>query len=81
MSILKNTVLKANKTRKKVRYINRLNTIENELETLKNVVKSELYKEFISKLGEQYEIDRLKKENKKLRMQNKALKELLKEGK
>lgn len=81
MSILKNTILKANKTRKKVRDINRLNTIENELETLKNVVKSELYKEFISKLGEQYEIDRLKKENKKLRMQNKTLKELLKEGK
>lgn len=81
MNIVKKTILKANKTRKKVRDINRLNTIENELETLKNVVKSELYKEFISKLGEQYEIDRLKKENKKLRMQNKTLKELLKEGK
>ena len=75
MGMLEKTVLKANKTQKKVRDIRRLNTLENELETLKNIIKSELYKEFMKKLGEPVENERLRKENKRLRQQNKSLKE------
>lgn len=81
MGMLEKTVLKANKPRKKVRDIRRLNTLENELETLKNIIKSELYKEFINKLGEEQEKIREKKENKRLRQQVKTLKEMLKEVK
>lgn len=81
MNMLEKAVLKANKTQKKVRDIRRLNTLENELETHKNIVKSDLYKLFMDRLGEQYELDRYKKDNKRLRQQVKTLKELLKEGK
>lgn len=62
------------------KYEKRINTLENELETLKQTIKDELYKEFMKKLGETTEIDRLKKENKKLRIKNKELKEIIKEG-
>lgn len=56
----------------------RINTLENQIETLENAIKDELYKEFMKKLGETTEIDRLKKENKKLRIKNKELKEIIK---
>lgn len=56
----------------------RINTLENQIETLENSIKDELYKEFMKKLGETTEIDRLKKENKKLRIKNKELKEIIK---
>ena len=81
MGMLEKAVLKANKKQKKVRDIRRLNTLENELETLKNIIKSELYKEFMKKLDEPIEAERLRKENKKLRQKIKILKEMIKEGK
>ena len=58
----------------------KINTLENENETLKNTIKDELYKEFMKKLGEPLEITRLRKENKKLRKQKKELQEIIREG-
>ena len=66
---------------KKVIVQNRkINTLENENETLKNTIKDELYKEFMKKLGEPLEIARLRKENKKLRKQKKELQKIICEG-
>lgn len=56
----------------------RINTLENQVEILENSIKDELYKEFMKKLGETAENDRLKKENKKLRAKIKDLKEIIK---
>ena len=56
----------------------KINTLENQVETLENSIKDELYKEFMKKLGETVENDRLKKENKKLRIKIKELKEIIK---
>jgi hypothetical protein len=58
-----------------------INTLKLEVETLKNSMKEELYKEFMKKLGEPMETERLRKENKRLRQQVKSLKEIIKEGK
>ena len=58
----------------------KINTLENENETLKNTIKDELYKEFMKKLGEPLEIARLRKENKKLRKQKKELQKIICEG-
>ena len=58
----------------------KINTLENENETLKNTIKDELYKEFMKKLGEPLEIERLRKENKKLRKQKKELQKIMCEG-
>lgn len=55
--------------------------LENEVETLGNSIKDELYKEFLKKLCESTENERLKKENKMLRKKVKVLKEIIKEGK
>ena len=66
---------------KKVIIQNRkINTLENENETLKNTIKDELYKEFMKKLGEPLEIARLRKENKKLRKQKRELQKIICEG-
>lgn len=59
----------------------RINTLENKVEALENSIKEELYKEFMKKLGEPMEMARLKKENKRLRIQVRELKEIIKEGK
>ena len=56
----------------------KINTLENQVETLENSIKDELYKEFMKKLGETAENDRIKKENKKLRIKIKELKEIIK---
>lgn len=56
----------------------KINTLENRVETLENSIKDELYKEFMKKLGETAENDRLKKENKRLRSKIKDLKEIIK---
>jgi len=58
-----------------------INTLENKVEALENSIKEELYKEFMKKLGEPMEAERLRKENKKLRQKIKVLKEMIKEGK
>lgn len=57
------------KLRKKV------NTLQNENETLKNMLKEELYSAFMDKLGEPEKVKKLQKDNKKLRNQVKQLKE------
>ena len=59
----------------------KINTLENKVEALENSIKEELYKEFMKKLGEPREVERLRKENKKLRQKIKVLKEMIKEGK
>ena len=59
----------------------KINSLENEVETLTNSIKDELYKEFLKKLGDSAENERLKKENKNLRKKVKVLKEIIKEGK
>lgn len=58
-----------------------INTLENKVESLENSIKEELYKEFMKKLGEPMEVERLRKENKMLRQKIKVLKEMIKEGK
>ena len=58
----------------------KINTLENENETLKNTIKDELYKEFMKKLGEPLEVSRLKRENKRLRKQKKELQKIICEG-
>lgn len=58
----------------------KINTLENENETLKNTIKDELYKEFMKRLGEPLEVSRLKRENKRLRKQKKELQEIIREG-
>ena len=57
----------------------RINTLENEGETLENIIKDELYSKFMENLSETNENLRLKKENKKLRERVKALKDIIKE--
>ena len=59
----------------------RINTLENEVETLQNTIKDELYNAFMSKLNESVEVDRLKKENKRLKLKVKSLKDIIKEDK
>lgn len=56
----------------------KINTLENQITTLENIIKDKLYKEFMAKLGEPAEIKRLRNENKRLRRQVKALKEIIK---
>ena len=58
----------------------KINTLENENETLRNAIKNELYKEFMKRLGEPLEVSRLKRENKRLRKQKKELQEIIREG-
>lgn len=58
-----------------------INTLENKVEALENSIKEELYKEFMKKLGEPMEAERLRKENNMLRQKIKILKEMIKEGK
>ena len=58
----------------------KINTLENENQTLKNAIKDELYKEFMKRLGEPLEVSRLKLENKRLRKQKKELQEIIREG-
>lgn len=55
----------------------KINSLENEVDTLETIVKDKLYKTFMEKLGESAEVEQLKKENKSLRKKNKLLKEML----
>lgn len=47
------------------------NTLKLKCETLEEIIKSELYKEFMKKLGEPDELERLRNENKNLRKKHK----------
>ena len=51
------------------------NVLQNENETLKNIIKNQLYKGFFDKLEEPDTIARLKADNKRLRMKLKLLNE------
>jgi len=62
----------------KIQLIKKINTLDIEKSVLENTIKDELYKTFMAKLDEPQEINRLKKENKNLRVKNKTLKALLK---
>lgn len=55
----------------------RINTLENENETLKKIIKDELYNAFMNKLYETDEIQRLKDENKRLRRKNEQRKNIM----
>lgn len=72
IAVLKGTYIIAKQKRK-------INTLELKVEMLENAIKDELYKEFMEKLGEPIEIERLKNDNKRLRKKVKQLKELIKE--
>lgn len=65
----------------KLQLIHKLNTLETEKNVLEDTIKDELYKTFMDKLQEPQEINRLRKENKNLRVKNKTLKSLLKDEK
>lgn len=58
----------------------KINTLELEKETLEEIIKSELYKDFLDKLGESETIKNLREENKKLRLKIKSLKEEKNDG-
>lgn len=57
----------------------RNNTLENENEILRAIIKDELYKDFINKLGEPDVLLKTKEDNKRLRKQIKELREQLNE--
>lgn len=52
----------------------RINTLESEIETLKNVIKNEAYEKIMKKLDEEPATKRLKEENIRLRLKNKEYK-------
>lgn len=58
----------------------RINTLENENETLKNTIKDNLYDRFMRKLDETSELDRYILENKRLRKQINVLKQMIRDG-
>lgn len=62
---------------KVIKLYKRINTLENENETLKNIIKDELYNGFMNKLYETDEIQRLKAENKRLRRKNEQRKNIM----
>ena len=55
----------------------RINTLENENDMLREIIKDELYKDFIEKLGEPDVVAKLKADNKKLRQKIRELQDLL----
>lgn len=63
-----------------MKLLKKYNTIQGELEVLKETVKDEFYKKWMDKLGEPLEMERLRKENNDLRKKIKILKEIIKEG-
>lgn len=45
----------------------KINTLENEISTLKNIIKEELYQEFMDYVDIRNENERIKEQNKKIR--------------
>ena len=60
------------------KYKRRINTLELEKKELEEIIKECLFKEFIKKINEPIELERLRKENKRLRKKIKDLKEEMK---
>ena len=58
----------------------RINTLENQVETYESIIKDELFREFMAKLGEPMELARLREENKNLRIKLKKYKEDARNG-
>lgn len=56
-----------------------INGLKLKVEELEDIIKNDLYKEFMSYLNESLVKVRLEKENKRLRKQIKTLKEIIKE--
>lgn len=59
----------------------RINTLENENEILREIIKDELYKGFIEKLGEPSAFAKIKIDNKRLRLKIKELKSIIEKNK
>ena len=70
------TKLSKEKIPSKIRMLRRINTLTVEVDKLQDVIKSELYKEFMKKLGEPDEVQKLREEIKRLRLKVKNYKEV-----
>jgi hypothetical protein len=60
------------------KYKRRINTLELEKKELEEIIKNNLVKELFKKINEPLELERLRKENKKLRKKIKDLKKEMK---
>lgn len=58
----------------------KINTLQNEIDTLQETIKDDLLSKFMSKLNDEAELNRLRNENKRLRAKVKSLKEIIKEN-
>ena len=56
-------------------YKREINTLRNEVSSLKKIIKDDLYKGFLNQLSEKEKINSLEQTNKRLRKNNKDLKE------
>ena len=61
-----------------IKLLRKYNKLETEYNVLKEDIKNECFIKLIDKLGEPLELERLREENKKLRIKNKELKDMLK---
>ena len=60
-----------------IKLLRKYNKLETEYNVLKEDVKNDCFTRLIEKLGEPLELERLREENKKLRLKNKELKETI----
>lgn len=58
----------------------KINTLQNEIDTLQETIKEDLLSKFMSKLNDEAELNRLRNENKRLRAKVKSLKKIIKEN-
>ena len=52
----------------------KINKLEREIESLQETIKDDLYVSFMERLNENYEVERLRKENRNLRLKVRELK-------
>lgn len=62
-----------------ITYKKKINTLENKIEMLENIIKDELYSSFAEGINNNIEVTKLKKDNKRLREKIKTLQEIIKE--
>ena len=60
-------------------YKKEINTLKNEVSSLRKIIKDDLYKDFLNQLSEKEKISSLEKTVKRLKNSNKNLKERIKE--